>query len=57
MPSWFVRVTAFKADLLAANAQTHWVPRAVKARGSFPASMMFPIDWHKSPVLAVHVDP
>ena len=30
VPSWFVRVTAFKQALLAANAETHWVPRAVK---------------------------
>ena len=30
VPSWFVRVTAFKDRLIAANAGTHWVPRAVK---------------------------
>ena len=32
VPSWFVRVTAFKQALLAANAETYWVPRAVKVR-------------------------
>lgn len=32
VPSWFVRVEAIKQDLLAANAQTYWVPDFVKEK-------------------------
>ena len=32
MPSWFVHVEKIKEDLLAANAQTYWVPAFVKEK-------------------------
>ena len=32
MPSWFVHVEKIKEDLLAANAQTYWVPSFVKEK-------------------------
>jgi isoleucyl-tRNA synthetase len=32
VPSWFVRVTAIKQQLLANNQQTYWVPEFVKER-------------------------
>ncbi len=32
MPSWFIRVEAIKAQLLACNAETAWVPAYVKEK-------------------------
>lgn len=32
VPSWFVEVTKIKEQLLANNAQTHWVPAYVKEK-------------------------
>lgn len=32
VPSWFVEVTKIKDQLMANNAQTHWVPSYVKEK-------------------------
>ena len=44
MPSWFVRVTDFKEDLLENNRATYWVPNHVK-EGRFANWLANARDW------------
>ena len=44
MPSWFVRVTDFRDDLLENNRQTYWVPSHVK-EGRFHNWLQNARDW------------
>ena len=44
IPSWFVRVTDIKDEILASNAQVHWVPEHIK-EGRFGNFLRSAIDW------------
>ena len=44
VPSWFVRVTDFKEDLMENNRQTYWVPNHVK-EGRFANWLQNARDW------------
>ena len=44
VPSWFVRVTAFKDDILAANEKVLWVPEHIQ-QGRFGNWIEGAIDW------------
>ena len=44
VPSWFVRVTDFREDLLRNNGQTYWVPSHVK-EGRFHNWLQNARDW------------
>lgn len=44
VPSWFVRVTDFKEDLMENNRQTYWVPNHVK-EGRFANWLANARDW------------
>jgi isoleucyl-tRNA synthetase len=44
LPSWFIRTTAIKDDLLAANEQTNWQPPTIK-HGRYGEWLRNNVDW------------
>ena len=53
VPSWFVRVTDFREDLLRNNGQTYWVPSHVK-EGRFHNWLRNARDWCAHGCEALH---
>jgi isoleucyl-tRNA synthetase len=47
VPSWFIRVTAIKPQLIENNQQTYWVPEFVK-EGRFHNWLLEARDWNIS---------